>query len=204
MTPRQIHLVRTSFAALAPRADAAAALFYARLFELDPGLRPLFGGDMREQGRKLMQTIGVAVAALDRIDSLTPTLEALGARHAGFGVLDRHYEVVGSALLRALEELLGERGGSEVRDAWAAVYKTVADAMKSGVPRGPVGRPVRASTLPPQREAPNAVELYRRARQARAFLIGDLVLRAARALSRSAHRVVRALPLTGKRVPRTV
>jgi len=38
-------LVQTSFAQVRPIADAAAALFYRRLFELDPTLRPLFNGD---------------------------------------------------------------------------------------------------------------------------------------------------------------
>ena len=57
MTPQQIDLVQSSFAKVAPIADAAAALFYGRLFELAPGVKPLFRGDMTEQGRKLMMTL---------------------------------------------------------------------------------------------------------------------------------------------------
>ncbi len=79
-------LVQTSFAQVRPIADAAAALFYRRLFELDPTLRPLFNGDMEEQGRKLMEMIGLAVKGLDRPDTLLPALAALGRRHAGYGV----------------------------------------------------------------------------------------------------------------------
>lgn len=48
MTPENQALVRDSFAKVVPIAPRAAALFYDRLFELDPSLRPLFQGDMRE------------------------------------------------------------------------------------------------------------------------------------------------------------
>ncbi|RYF62188.1 MAG: hemin receptor, partial [Comamonadaceae bacterium] len=39
MTPHQIELVQSSFAKVVPIADQAAALFYARLFELAPDVR---------------------------------------------------------------------------------------------------------------------------------------------------------------------
>src|SRR5690606_16826457 len=81
----QIKLVQDTFALVAPQADEAAQIFYARLFELDPSLRPLFKHDLREQGRKLMQMLSIAVHALDNIESLLPALKALGDRHAGYG-----------------------------------------------------------------------------------------------------------------------
>ena len=71
-------LVQQSFARVLTISDAAAALFYARLFALDPALRPLFRSDLHEQGRKLMQMLKVAVAGLDHIDGLVPAVEALG------------------------------------------------------------------------------------------------------------------------------
>jgi len=53
MTPEQIAIVQTTFRSVAPISDTAAQLFYGKLFELDPTLKPLFRGDMHEQGRKL-------------------------------------------------------------------------------------------------------------------------------------------------------
>ena len=50
MNAEQIALVQTSFDLILPIADTAAALFYEQLFTLDPALRPLFSGDMPEQG----------------------------------------------------------------------------------------------------------------------------------------------------------
>jgi nitric oxide dioxygenase len=54
MTNEQIKLVQDSFRQVAPIAETAAQLFYARLFELDPDLELLFKGNLSEQGRKLM------------------------------------------------------------------------------------------------------------------------------------------------------
>ena len=126
----QKELVQTSFEQVRPIADAAAALFYNRLFELDPTLRPLFKGDMKEQGRKLMDMITLAVKGLDRPEALLPALAALGRRHAGYGVKEQDYETVGEALLWTLEQGLGQGFTPEIREAWATLYRLVADTMR--------------------------------------------------------------------------
>jgi hemoglobin-like flavoprotein len=130
MTQQQKHLVQTSFARVAPIADTAAALFYQRLFELDPSVRALFKSELTEQGRKLMQMIGVAVRGLDRLDELVPAVRDLGTRHAAYGVKDGHYETVGAALLWTLERGLGPEFTPEVEEAWVAVYRLLAATMK--------------------------------------------------------------------------
>lgn len=131
MTPEQKRLVQSTFAQVAPIADSTAALFYARLFDLDPALRPLFTGDMREQGVKLMRMIGVAVAGLDRLDALVPTVRQLGVRHSSYGVRDEHYDTVGAALLWTLEQGLGDAFTPDAREAWTAVYGVLASTMKT-------------------------------------------------------------------------
>lgn len=131
MTPQQIERIRQSFALVAPIADIAATLFYRRLFELDPSLRPMFPPSLDEQGRKLMQMIGAAVGQLDRPKVLVPVLENLGRRHVGYGVEDRHYDTVGAALLWTLEQGLGPAFTEEVRAAWVALYTLVATTMKN-------------------------------------------------------------------------
>ena len=130
MTPQQKILVQQSFGAVAPIAEAAAALFYGRLFELDPSLRPLFHGDLATQGRHLMAALAVAVRGLDDLPTLVPAVRALGRRHAAYGVRDEHYATVGEALLWTLEQGLGDRFTPEVRAAWAAVYDLLSATMR--------------------------------------------------------------------------
>jgi hemoglobin-like flavoprotein len=130
MTPRQIELVRSSFAAVEPIADVAATIFYRRLFDLDPTVRELFAAtDMAAQRRNLMQTLTVVVRALDRLDTIVPAVEALGRRHGGYGVRPEDFETVGAALLDTLEEGLGASFTTETRDAWAAAYGILASVM---------------------------------------------------------------------------
>jgi hemoglobin-like flavoprotein len=131
MNAGQIRLVQESFGKVAPIADAAAALFYGRLFDLDPSLESLFKGDMAEQGRKLMQMLGVAVKSLDRLEQVLPAVCALGARHAGYGVRERDYDTVGRALIWTLRKGLGEDFTPEVEAAWVEVYAALAGVMKS-------------------------------------------------------------------------
>lgn len=130
MTPEQIALVRSSFASVVPIKETAADLFYGRLFELDPSLKPLFKGDMKEQGLKLMAMIGTAVGGLDRLDSIVPAVQALGRRHIGYGVKTEHYDTVGSALLWTLEQGLGAAFTPEVKSAWTSAYGVLAGTMK--------------------------------------------------------------------------
>jgi hemoglobin-like flavoprotein len=131
MTPREKSLVQETFAKVAPIADTAAALFYGRLFELDPKLKSLFKIDMREQGGKLMQMIGLAVSKLDALDELVPVVEALGRRHVGYGVKEADYDTVGAALLWTLEQGLGPAFTPEVKSAWTTVYGVLASTMKT-------------------------------------------------------------------------
>src|SRR5882757_3954680 len=129
MTPAQIDAVKTSFAAVTPIADKAGLLFYERLITLDPSLKPLFKGDIPEQSRKLMQMITVAVNGLDKLETIVPAVQALGARHARYGVVDAHYDIVAAALLWTLERGLGPAFTPDVSAAWVAAYTLLADTM---------------------------------------------------------------------------
>jgi hemoglobin-like flavoprotein len=133
MHESQVTLVQESWEQVLPIANTAAQLFYQRLFELDPSLRRLFTQtDMAEQRKKLMQMITVAVRGLTRLDELVPAVEALGNRHAGYGVTDAHYGTVATALLWTLEQGLGEGFTPEVREAWIETYTILATVMQNG------------------------------------------------------------------------
>ncbi len=131
MTPEQAVLVKNSWALVIPIADKAAELFYDKLFEMDPELKSLFKGDMTEQGRKLMTMINTAVLGLDKLEAIVPAVEKLGERHVDYGVKDKDYDTVGSALLWTLEAGLGDAFTPEVKEAWTVVYTVLANTMKT-------------------------------------------------------------------------
>ena len=141
MTPDQILRLRASWALVVPVAEAVAARFYERLFTLDPALRPLFAhADPAAQRRKLVQTFAVVVAGLEDLGRLLPAVEALGRRHATYGVTAAHYETVREAFLWTLAQGLGDGFDGATRAAWATAYDLLAAAMQraAGCPDEPV------------------------------------------------------------------
>jgi nitric oxide dioxygenase len=123
MSPEQKALVKETWRKIMPMADAAARLFYDRLFELDATTRPLFKTtDLAEQRRKLIQALTTVVQGLDQLEALVPTIADLGRRHAQFGVRHAHYDAVGAALLWTLEQGLGSGWTPEVKVAWSGAY----------------------------------------------------------------------------------
>jgi hemoglobin-like flavoprotein len=137
-------LVVRSWRLVIPILDTAADLFYRRLFELRPDLRPLFPADMSGQKKKLGQTLHFVVKALDWPeeawnDEVSPDEDlflvviALGRRHTElYKVPDESYGPVGEALIWTLDYGIGKEFDAPVRGAWAKLYGLVARVMKMG------------------------------------------------------------------------
>jgi nitric oxide dioxygenase len=130
LNPEQQEIVRASFAKIAEQPDMAAAMFYARVFITDPGMRSLFKIDMIEQGRKLMAMLAMVVDDLHRFEAIRPTIRELGRRHVGYGVKPADYDTLEAAMLWAFAKVLGDAFTPAVRDAWTACYRMLAAEMK--------------------------------------------------------------------------
>ena len=129
MDSHQVELVQKSFSKVAPISEQAAELFYGRLFEIEPEAKPLFKGDMKEQGKKLMGTLAFVVGGLTNLESILPAASALAKRHVAYGVKPAHYTPVGAALLWTLEKGLGDDWTPDVAEAWTGAYTTLAGYM---------------------------------------------------------------------------
>ena len=132
MTPNQVQLVQSTLPQLVAMKEDVARLFYFRLFQLDPALRSLFKSDLGQQGQKLMAMLGTLISGLNRPEQVAPILRDLGRRHVGYGVQDRDYATVGTALLWTLERGLGAAFTTDMRDAWIATYFLVSRTMMEG------------------------------------------------------------------------
>lgn len=119
MTPEEIALIRHSFAKVVPIKETAAEIFYNRLFETAPEVKPLFTGDMKKQGEMLMSALAGVVDNLDNLDAIVPDVQGLARRHVRYGVEADHYQPVGAALLWTLEQGLGDDFTAETGAAWA-------------------------------------------------------------------------------------
>ena len=132
VTVQQKLLIRKSFEAVERAPLVAALVFYRRLFELEPRLRPLFKSDIESQAQKLMDMLGASLTLLDNPERLMAELEALGARHAGYGVRDEHYAIVGQALLDMLAQVLSDEFTADTRAAWTELYSVISETMQRG------------------------------------------------------------------------
>ncbi len=130
LSPEQIKLIRESWHRVLVIKEDVAALFYTRLFELDPSVRALFKGRLDFQGEKLMTTLNVVVNSLEDLTAVEAMLQAMGKRHIIYGVQAAHYETVGVALLWALRHSIGEEFSSETEEAWLTAYGLIATKMK--------------------------------------------------------------------------
>ena len=128
-SPADIALVRRSFDRIWPVAGRAADLFYGRLFEIAPHLRPLFRADMTEQKGKFMAKLAVVVSCLDDLSKLVPLAGALAEQHILYGVEESHYPLVGQALLWTLERELGTDWTPDTASAWARTYDMLSGYM---------------------------------------------------------------------------
>ena len=125
--------LETSFDVLAPRGEELVEVFYRNLFEAAPEVQPLFANtDMKRQRAMLLAALVLLRNSLRDLDALVPKLQAMGARHAGYGVTAEMYPLVGQALLASMAELAGDAWNTGLADAWTEAYGVVASAMLDG------------------------------------------------------------------------
>ena len=122
-------LVQRSYRLVEPASDLVATLFFHRLMDISPELRPLLEGDDAEQRRQLLISLGLAVASLERFDDIVPALKLMGVKYRARGVTEFHYGAVGEALLWTLHQSLGSHWSSDIEDAWAAMCTLIAEIM---------------------------------------------------------------------------
>ena len=144
MIPQQVNQVQTSFIKIVPIADRAAALFYGRLFEMAPETRALFCSDVGGQGRKLMAALATVVNSLGDFEAIVPIARDLAKRHVVYGVAPERYALVQPALLRTLEQGLGDEFTPALRAAWGAAYCALSEVM--------IASAYPASQKPPERD----------------------------------------------------
>ena len=130
MDTHQVSLVQKSFEKAATLGDKVAEIFYAELFAIDPALRAMFKGDMKEQGKKLLTTLAFVVRSLHTPEKIINAAQQLAVKHLDYGVKAEHYTLVGNALLRTLKKGLGDAYTPELHEAWVAAYKTLSGVMK--------------------------------------------------------------------------
>ena len=138
MNQEQFKLVQKSLIQVRPIADQVAESFYKHLFDVSPHLRKLFMGNMKRQGAMLMTSLELAVSGLGNMESILPSVQALGERHASYGVKPEYYPLAKDSFLWALEHHLGDSFTPALRVAWAEAFNALIGAMISAAGGAPI------------------------------------------------------------------
>jgi hemoglobin-like flavoprotein len=130
MTEKQVQIIKHSwklFRSIDPQ--LIGEVFYGKLFQLMPSLKPMFSIPMTEQYIKIIETLNLIVARLDKLEEINSEITQLAVRHVQYGVKPAHYALVGRALLWTLEQGLGNDWTPEVAEAWARCYEKLSNTM---------------------------------------------------------------------------
>ncbi|MGH3867325.1 MAG: globin domain-containing protein [Pseudonocardiaceae bacterium] len=130
-------LIRESYAQIQPRAEDVTQFFYAMLFVIAPATRELFPVNMQVQRSRFFRALLHIVHNVDRPDELVPFLRQLGRDHRKFGVLAKHYDAMGTALVTALKQYAGPLWTSQVEQAWRDAYGLIAKTMQEAAEADP-------------------------------------------------------------------
>ncbi len=130
MTLHQISLIKTTWQAAAANPELVGSLFYNRLFEIAPEVKPMFSrSTIQEQSKKLLAMLSYVISKLNKLEDITDEVAKLAERHVKYGVEEKHYSCVGEALLWTLEKGLGKSWTNEVKQAWTMCYGILSTAM---------------------------------------------------------------------------
>jgi nitric oxide dioxygenase len=129
----QVEVLEQSFEEIKPHANEFVSSFYNNLLTANPEAKPLFKHtDMAVQKKMLLNSLVMVVENLRQPDALDGALRGLGARHVKYGALPEHYPLVGSALLAAFGQYLGDKWTPDVKEAWVGAYGAISEIMLDG------------------------------------------------------------------------
>jgi methyl-accepting chemotaxis protein len=128
-----LEILENSFDLIAPRGEELVDVFYDRLFAAAPAVAPLFASsDLGKQKTKLLATLVLLRKSLRDLESITPKLRQLGAKHVAYGAEPEHYPVVAEVMLASMAEIAGAAWTPETAMAWGRALNLVAAAMLEG------------------------------------------------------------------------
>lgn len=126
-------LIKATVPLLETGGEALTNHFYKLMLAEHPEVRPLFNQAHQASGdqpRALANGVLMYAKHIDRLDQLGGLVSQVVNKHVALQVLPEHYPIVGSCLLRAIREVLGEAIATDaVIDAWAAAYGQLADIL---------------------------------------------------------------------------
>mmetsp|Transcript_11807 Transcript_11807/g.18150 ORF Transcript_11807/g.18150 Transcript_11807/m.18150 type:complete len:130 (-) Transcript_11807:1494-1883(-) len=84
---------------------------------------------LKKHYSKLIGALDKVVVALENQEGIQAYVKALGKRHVRYGVIKKHYNVIGNALIATLQGGLGDRFTDTLKHAWINFYAHLSRVM---------------------------------------------------------------------------
>lgn len=133
LNAEQRAIIKATVPLLESGGEALTTHFYKMMLNEYPEVRPLFNQAHQASGdqpRALANGVLMYARHIDQLEQLGGLVGQIINKHVALQILPEHYPIVGSCLLRAIEEVLGKDIATpEVIAAWAAAYGQLADIL---------------------------------------------------------------------------
>ncbi|GME27714.1 Flavohemoprotein [Neofusicoccum parvum] len=132
LTPEQAKIIKATVPILAEHGNTITTRFYGNMLRENPELNNVFSNTHQVTGhqpRALAMSLYAYASNIDDLGVLSPTVELICQKHASLYIQPEHYNIVGTYLLAAMKEILGDALTPEIHDAWAAAYWQLANIM---------------------------------------------------------------------------
>lgn len=129
-----IDIIKSTVPVLEVHGLAITKTFYANLFKDNPTLLNIFNHTNQKKDRQqtaLANTVYAAAVHIDNLEAIVPAVMQIAHKHRSLGILPEHYPIVGTYLLAAIKEVLGDAATEEILGAWGEAYGVIADIFIS-------------------------------------------------------------------------
>ncbi len=125
-------IIKATVPALQSHGEAITKHFYNIMFRDYPAVKAYFNQAHQAQGtqpRALANSVLAYAANIDRLEALKDALPVIIQKHVSLDIRPEHYPIVGTCLLQAIREVLGEAATDDIINAWAEAYGQLADIL---------------------------------------------------------------------------
>lgn len=132
LSQKTINIVKSTVPVLEVHGLSITSTFYRNLFNKHPELKNLFNHQNQRGGRQpaaLANAVYGAAKYIDNLSTILPTVMVIAHKHRSLGILPEHYPIVGTNLLEAIKEVLGDAATPDIIQAWGEAYGVIADVF---------------------------------------------------------------------------
>jgi nitric oxide dioxygenase len=126
-------IVKSTVPLLESGGETLTTYFYTMMLREYPEVRPLFNQAHQASGdqpRALANGVLMYARHIDQLEQLGDLVAKIINKHVALQILPEHYPIVGTCLIRAIEEVLGsEIATPEVLTAWTNAYNQLAGIL---------------------------------------------------------------------------